>query len=155
MIIDIGFIGYFLLLLGLMNCLFLLTPKFVTGLNISNNTVPTNTLGTVDSIIDPLISGPGTGLPAAVQGQRYLILQDIGAAGNSDPASAWGPLVAQANDIIEFNDGLWGVSFKSSTVNTVQFVSNLSTSIQYKWTGTSWMRSYEGLYAGGEWALVL
>ena len=37
MIIDIGFIGYFLLLLGLMNCLFLLTPKFVTGLNISNN----------------------------------------------------------------------------------------------------------------------
>ena len=37
MIIDIGFIGYFLLLLGLMNCLFLLTPKFVTCLNISNN----------------------------------------------------------------------------------------------------------------------
>ena len=37
MIIDVGFIGYFLLLLGLMNCLFLLTPKFVTGLNISNS----------------------------------------------------------------------------------------------------------------------
>jgi cytochrome c-type biogenesis protein CcmF len=37
MIIDIGFIGYFLLLLGLMNCLFLLTPKFVTGLNLSNS----------------------------------------------------------------------------------------------------------------------
>jgi cytochrome c-type biogenesis protein CcmF len=37
MIIDIGFIGYFLLLLGLMNCVFLLTPKFVTGLNISNS----------------------------------------------------------------------------------------------------------------------
>ena len=37
MIIEIGYIGYFLLLLGLMNCLLLLTPKFVTGLNVSSN----------------------------------------------------------------------------------------------------------------------
>ena len=37
MIIEIGYIGYFLLLLGLMNCMLLLTPKFVTGLNISSN----------------------------------------------------------------------------------------------------------------------
>ena len=37
MIIEIGYIGYFLLLLGLMNCMLLLTPKFVTGLNVSSN----------------------------------------------------------------------------------------------------------------------
>ena len=36
MIIDIGYIGYFLLLIGLMNCIILLTPKFVSDLNISS-----------------------------------------------------------------------------------------------------------------------
>lgn len=129
-------------------------PRFLL-FDIDQDTVPANTLGSVTSIIDPLISGPGAGLPNAVQGQRYLILQDIGASGNTDPSEAWGSLIAKANDIVEFNDGLWAVSFNSSTVDTVQFVSNLSTSIQYKWTGSSWMRSYEGLYAGGEWSLVL
>ena len=39
MIIDIGYIGYFLLLLGLLNCLLLLTPKFTTGLSFSEEVV--------------------------------------------------------------------------------------------------------------------
>ena len=37
MIIEIGYIGSFLLLLGLMNCVILLTPKVLTNLNISQN----------------------------------------------------------------------------------------------------------------------
>ena len=37
MIIEIGYIGSFLLLLGLMNCIILLTPKVLTNLNISQN----------------------------------------------------------------------------------------------------------------------
>ena len=39
MIIDIGYIGYFLLLLGLLNCLLLLTPKLTTGLSFSEEVV--------------------------------------------------------------------------------------------------------------------
>ena len=39
MIIDIGYIGYFLLLLGLLNCLLLLTPKFTTGLSFTEEVV--------------------------------------------------------------------------------------------------------------------
>ena len=39
MIIDIGYIGYFLLLLGLLNCLLLVTPKFATGVNLSEDIV--------------------------------------------------------------------------------------------------------------------
>tara|TARA_B100001113_G_scaffold7774_1_gene6345 strand:- start:7785 stop:9671 length:1887 start_codon:yes stop_codon:yes gene_type:complete len=39
MIIDIGYIGYFLLLLGLLNCLLLLTPKLTTGINISEEII--------------------------------------------------------------------------------------------------------------------
>ena len=34
MIIDIGYIGYFLLLLGLMNCAILLSPKLLTNLSV-------------------------------------------------------------------------------------------------------------------------
>ena len=37
MIIEIGYVGYFLLLLGLMNCVILLTPKVLTNLNISQD----------------------------------------------------------------------------------------------------------------------
>ena len=39
MIIDIGYIGYFLLLLGLLNCLLLLTPKLTTGINLPEEIV--------------------------------------------------------------------------------------------------------------------
>ena len=39
MIIDIGYIGYFLLLLGLLNCVLLLTPKFATGTNFTEEIV--------------------------------------------------------------------------------------------------------------------
>ncbi len=39
MIIDIGYIGYFLLLLGLLNCLLLLTPKLAIGGNISEEII--------------------------------------------------------------------------------------------------------------------
>jgi len=41
----------------------------------------------------------------------------------------------------------------------VQFVTNLTTGLQYRWSGSErgaeWVKSYEGLYTGGEWSLVL
>ena len=39
--------------------------------------------------------------------------------------------------------------------DNVQFVTNITTGLQYRWTGTEWVKSYEGLYPGGEWSLVL
>lgn len=122
---------------------------------IDEDTTPTNTLTAVTAVIDPLTSGPGAGLAAAVSGQRYLLLEAIGDADNTDPADAWGNLVASANDIIEYDGSKWTVSFDASANNTKQYVSNLTTGIQYKWDGTSWTKSYQGLYPGGEWSLVL
>ena len=84
-----------------------------------------------------------------------MLVNDIGDASNTSPSTSWGDIVAKTNDIIEFNDGAWGISFNASQVTSVQFMTNSATSVQYKWTGTSWMKSYEGLYKGGEWALVL
>ena len=123
--------------------------------DIDIDTIPANTLAPVDAVIDPLISGPGSGLPAAAVGQRYLILDDIGNFDNPVPAEAWGPCQAQANDIIEFDGVIWAVAFDSSTVTNVQFTTNITTGLQYRWTGNEWVKSYEGLYPAGEWNLVL
>jgi hypothetical protein len=121
------------------------------------DTIPQNTLDPINSVINPLLSGPGIGLPAASVGQRYLILEDIGDVNNPQPAQAWGNLVALANDIVEFTVSGWQVSFESnSAIHTnVQFVTNITTGLQYRWTGAEWVKSYQGLYPGGTWSLVL
>jgi hypothetical protein len=125
-------------------------------IDIDPDTLPQNTLLPVDAVIDPLLSGPGSGLPAAVVGQRYLILEDIGSVTNSQPASAWGQLVAKANDIIEYDGTLWGVTFGSTTnTQNIQYVTNITTGLQYLWTGSQWVKSYEGLYTAGNWSIVL
>ena len=125
-------------------------------LDIDTDTVPQNTLPAVNSVIDPLLSGPGSGLPAAVAGQRYLILNDIGNADNTQPSSAWGALLAQANDVIEYDGQDWVVSFGSTTnTENIQYMTNITTDLQYLWTGSSWIKSYEGLYPAGEWSIVI
>ena len=125
--------------------------------DVDTDTIPQNTLNPVNAVIDPLVSGPGVGLPAAETGQRYLILQDMGNTSNN-VASAWGKIVASANDIIEYDGSFWRLVFDSSTNTNTQFVTNLTTGLQYRWTGDTgaeWVKSYEGLYPGGEWSLVL
>jgi hypothetical protein len=124
------------------------------------DTRPQNTMPPVDKVIDPLISAPGYGLPPAALGQRYLLTDATGAAGNQYPAIAWlgefgTPLVAQANDIIEYNGVFWTVPFVASIQSGQQYVTNLNTGVQYEWTGESWIKSYQGVYPGGTWRLVL
>jgi hypothetical protein len=123
--------------------------------NFDPDTLPQNTLPPVTSVINPLMSGPGAGLPPAQIGQRYLILDDIGSDSNPVPAQAWGSVVARANDIIGFDGDQWLVEFASDTVDTPQFVTNITTGLQYRWTGQEWIKSYEGLYPGGEWSIVI
>lgn len=120
-----------------------------------DDTLPGNTLDPVDSVIAPTRSGPSAGLPAAATGQRYLITEAIGSDDNSDPSEAWGDIVANENDIIEFDGSDWIVAFDSQNSSDAEVVTNITTSIQYKWTGETWLKSYQGLYAGGEWNIVL
>jgi hypothetical protein len=127
--------------------------------SINQDTIPANTLSAVTAVIDPLRSGPGAGLVAAATGQRYLLTEDTGS--EDGYADAWAgtsgqPLVAQANDIVEYDGQRWIVSFDSeNSPNNTQYVTNITTSIQYEWTGTVWIKSYQGLYPGGTWSLVL
>jgi hypothetical protein len=114
----------------------------------------------VDAVIDPLISGPGAGLPAPVAGIRYLLTESTGSDSNTYNPAAWTgtdgrALVAQANDIIEYTGTRWRVIFIARTITTQEFVTNITTGIQYEWTGQNWIKSYQGLYPGGTWSLVL
>lgn len=125
------------------------------------DTTPQNTLLPIDAVINPLTSGPGDGLDSALNGQRYLLTEDTGDSNNPNPASAWvgangRGLVAQANDIIEYSNNYWRVVFRSATEqNTTQYVTNITTGIQYRWIGDAWIKSYQGVYPGGQWRIVL
>lgn len=119
------------------------------------DTLPTNTLTAITAIVDPIQAGPNHGLPAAVAGQRYLLVDDIGDANNAFPATAWGPVAAKANDIIQYNGTNWTRVFDSENALDVEYVTNAITNMQYKWTGSAWVKSYEGEYRPGEWTLVL
>lgn len=123
------------------------------------DSVPANTMPPVNSVINPQASGPGYGLPAAAVGQRYLLTESTGGANGY--VTAWAGvngqvLIAHPNDIIEYDGTRWLVSFdgQSSPVNT-QYVTNITTEIQYKWIGNMWVKSYQGLYPGGQWSLIL
>ena len=123
--------------------------------DIDPDTLPQNTLDPVDSVINPLTAGPNFGLPAPVNGRRYLIVEDVG--GVNSPNNAWGSLIANANDIIEYSDslGAWFVSFSSLDSTLVQYVTNLTTNIQYRYTEGTWMKSYEGYYPEGDFSIVI
>tara|TARA_B100001093_G_scaffold498555_1_gene546783 strand:+ start:158 stop:1561 length:1404 start_codon:yes stop_codon:yes gene_type:complete len=131
---------------------------------VDSDTLPQNTLSAVNAIVDPQAKGPDTtnGLPAAASGQRYLFINDTGSNSTEDPgfAQAWrgtdgSILVANTNDIVEYDGTRWNIAFDSSNKSNVQYVSNLTTSVQYRWADGAWLKSYEGLYTEGNWSLVL
>jgi hypothetical protein len=123
--------------------------------NIDPDTLPQNTLNPVDSVINPLLTGPNAGLPGPINGKRYLIVESIGSADAT--TVAWGNLVANANDIIQYNSstGEWQVSFDSENSTDIEFVTNITTNFQYRFVNGTWMKSVEGWYDQGDWAVVI
>ena len=125
--------------------------------DIDPDTLPQNTLEPVDSVVNPLLVGPNVGLPIASNGDRYLIVEDIGSDG--DTTSAWGNVVAKANDIIEYDgsSGEWYVSFNSNSDDVVQYVLNLTSRVQYRYVPAEgiWMKSWEGWYGQGDYSIVI
>ena len=121
---------------------------------IDGDTIPSNTLTAVKKIINPATFNPGT--PS--NGDRYLVINDVGDSTASFQSSTWGTLVASVGDIIEYNSatGKWNVAFDASNPDSTQhYVTNLNTGIQYRFNGTEWVKSYEGVYTAGNWSIVL
>jgi hypothetical protein len=124
---------------------------------VDTDTIPTNTITAVDAIIKP--TNVSSTLVKNV-GSRYLILEDIGDSTNTDGPDFWKStsnvdLIAKANDIIQWDGSQWTVAFDSSATSTVEYFTNATTNIQYKWTGTNWLKSYEGEYRPANWRVVI
>jgi hypothetical protein len=121
---------------------------------IDGDTIPSNSLTAVKKIINPATFDPGT--PA--NGDRYLVINDVGDSTASFQSQTWGSLVASVGDIIEYNSSTskWNIAFDASNPDSTQhYVTNLNTGIQYRFNGTEWVKSYEGVYTQGNWSIVL
>src|SRR5210317_949459 len=122
--------------------------------SIDSDTIPSNSLTAVKKIINPSTFDPGT--PA--NGDRYLVINDVGDSTASFQSATWGTLVASVGDIIEYNSSTskWNVAFDASNPDSTQhYVTNINTGIQYRFNGTEWVKSYEGVYTQGNWSIVL
>lgn len=80
---------------------------------------------------------------------------------NEDGPDAWKNndstnLIANANDIIEWDGNKWKVIFDSTgSKNIIRYLTNIFSNVQYKWDGVSWSKSFEGEYRKGFWRLIL
>jgi len=132
------------------------------------DTTPQNSLPAINAIINPLVSAPGAGLPSPTVGTRYLLTESTGDWDNSYNPTLWlgvnqQPLIAKANDIIEWTGTRWRVAFVSTDEVATQYVTNITTGIQYEWVPPPedlsepgyWIKSYQGEYPGGTWSLVI
>lgn len=124
------------------------------------DTLPQNTViegrSTIDFIIDPLRWDPNQ---AKTQGLRLLILSNIGNTANTDGADGWKNLdgtdfVAGENDIVEWNGNSWHIVFDASESEDIIYTSNLNTSVQYRWTGEYWTKSFDGEYPSSGWQII-
>jgi hypothetical protein len=151
-------------------------------IDLDMDTVPSNTISPVTAIVDPYKFSPVEkfGSIAAIPvGTRYLVLDDVNNSANVgqyvenagwnnfdsgstayDGPDAWKDLIGndtviKANSIIQWTGTVWQETFDPGLVTTIQYFSNLTTGVQYKWDGTQWLRSFEGEYAAGYWRFDL
>ena len=159
--------------------------EFTMLFTVDTDTIPTNTLNPINAVINPLTFDPtgvpvGTrylitediGNKKNTDG-KTAAETDIHASRTAQPtadtvpnfAQAWGTTIASANDIIQLDDaGNWVRVFDSdentlfsdsSSFQSVQYVTNLLTGVQFKWMPDRgfWVKSYEGFYEPGTWRL--
>jgi hypothetical protein len=119
------------------------------------DTMPSNTLNPVSAIINPRNVVVDSNLLSPTTGTRYLLTTAIGDNANVEGSTVWQNLVANANDIIQFNGTIWQVAFDSQNETSTEYVTNILTGVQYRWTGQEWVKAVEGVYRGGEWSLII
>lgn len=121
----------------------------ILSYSLDASTLPNDTITMINGIIDPTKSHPGNGnIPVAAFGQRYLLT-------NSPIQNGfWGTVVADENDVIEYNGSDWIVSFDASAVNTSAYTTNANTMKKLYFTGSEWVLAVEGTFDQGWWRIV-
>jgi len=123
--------------------------------SIDGDTIPANTLTAVSKIINPSTFVP---VASPANATRYLVINDVGDSTATYQSATWGTLVASVGDIIEYNSttSKWNIAFDASDPDSTQhYVTNQNTGIQYRFNGTEWVKSYEGVYTQGNWSIVI
>ena len=131
------------------------TDPYILLFEAVEDTFPSNTLNPVNAIINPRNVAVDSNLLSPVANTRYLLTASIGSSSNAEGSMVWANLVANANDIIEFNGTNCQVVFDSRNATTTEYITNTLTGTQYRWTGEEWVKSVEGVYRGGEWSLII
>jgi hypothetical protein len=117
---------------------------------IDSQSIPQMTLSPINAIIDPTQKGPNNGLPMPVLGQRYLLIEQVPTG-----SAAWGDIVADQNDIIEYTTTGWKLSFSAADSQTKQLITNLFTGKIYIWENSEWSLYIDQIYNPGYWRLSL
>lgn len=145
--------------------------------NIDPDTLPANTLAPVLSIINPFTKSPEdvqnlSSVSRELQvGDRVLIVEDLGSSAND---GSWGVITnvdgntatAHANDVLQLMSitqevgkskptYIWSIVFDSTFAPNIEFITNLNTQVQYRFAEGTWMKSYEGWYAEGDYSIVI
>ncbi len=64
-----------------------------------------------------------------------------------------GTLVYKAIQDVTKNDNLISIDSNTDFFEEINiYAQNLKTGIQYRWTGTTWLKSFEGEYAASDWS---
>ena len=111
----------------------------------------------IDFIIDPTRFNPSSIKTAGV---RLLLLESVGNATATENPLAWRNndstgLVANANDIVEWDGTKWNIVFDSQSISETTYVTNLNTSVQYRYSNGEWLLSIDGDYPVGTWRIDL
>ena len=121
----------------------------VLSYSLDTSSLPNDTITMVNGIIDPTRNSPGNGsIPQAQAGQRYIITNSTIQNG------LWGTVVADENDIIEYNGSDWIISFDASAINSTKYTTNANTMKKLFFTGNEWVLAVEGIFEQGWWRIV-
>ena len=116
--------------------------------------IPQDTLGVVDAIIDPMKNLPNKELPPPANGQKYLLTNSIVSQAQSN---VWSNISANANDIIEFNGSEWVKIFDSTSGSGVEYITNGFTGKKMKFDPDSkeWIILPDGIWNPGYFRIAL
>ena len=111
----------------------------------------------IDYIIDPTNFNP---VSIKTAGVRLLLLEDVGSEDATESPVAWQnadttPLIASANDIVEWDGSKWNIVFDASTTTEITYTTNLNTNTQYRFNNGEWLLSIDGDYSVGTWRIEL
>lgn len=127
----------------------------VLKVTIDQDTLPSLTVGTVISAINPQNEYPGNGIDTPEQGDRYIVLApnaDGEESAIADDHEYWGSFKAWEGDIIEYDGANWFVAFDASesTGGDIAYNTNAQALLRYNDT---WEYYYFGVYAPGYWRI--